>query len=77
MFGFFFTEQKKVSHFNDVMSCNGDHFKQFFHSMLNAGINLAPSAFEAGFSSSAHSEEDINNTITAAGEAFEQLSSNT
>ncbi len=77
MFGFFFTEEKKISHFNDVMNCNGDHFKQFFHSMLDAGIYLAPSAFEAGFSSSAHSDDDIQNTINAAGEAFKQLGNNT
>lgn len=70
MFGFFFSSESKVTGFDAVMGCNADHFKQFFHSMLNAGIYLAPSAFEAGFSSAAHSDQDIDDTIAAAGQAF-------
>jgi glutamate-1-semialdehyde 2,1-aminomutase len=70
MFGFFFSSESKITSFDAVMSCNADHFKQFFHSMLNAGIYLAPSAFEAGFSSAAHSDQDIDDTIVAAGQAF-------
>ena len=73
MFGFFFSEAEKVTGFDDVMACNNDHFKQFFHSMLNDGIYLAPSAFEAGFSSAAHSETDIEQTIEAAARAFASL----
>jgi len=76
MFGFFFTSADKVSSFNDVMACNTDHFKQFFHLMLSAGVYLAPSAFEAGFSSSAHSEEDIAQTIEAARSAFAVMAAN-
>lgn len=73
MFGFFFSSENKVTSFDAVMACNSDHFKQFFHLMLEAGVYLAPSAFEAGFSSSAHSEDDINQTIAAAAEAFTKI----
>lgn len=73
MFGFFFTSASKVTSFDEVMACNNDHFKQFFHHMLDAGVYLAPSAFEAGFSSSAHSEEDIAQTIEAAKAAFSAI----
>ena len=52
------------------MNCDRERFNRFFHSMLEQGINLAPSAFEAGFVSSAHSEQDIQDTVDAAGEAF-------
>ncbi|MFK7855517.1 MAG: glutamate-1-semialdehyde 2,1-aminomutase [Granulosicoccus sp.] len=75
MFGFFFTDADKVSSFDQVMACNNDHFKQFFHSMLDAGVYLAPSAFEAGFSSAAHSAEDFDQTILAAKQAFEKIAS--
>jgi len=73
MFGLFFSEETNISRFEQVMQCNQEHFKQFFHLMLEAGIYLAPSAFEAGFVSAAHSEEDINNTLSAAKTAFEKL----
>lgn len=75
MFGFFFTNAKKVTTFDEVMACNNDHFKQFFHSMLDAGVYLAPSAFEAGFSSAAHTRDDFDQTITAAKKAFELIAS--
>ena len=75
MFGFFFSKADKVTGFDDVMACNIDHFKAFFHHMLDAGVYLAPSAFEAGFSSAAHSEEDIAQTIAAAKTAFEAIAS--
>jgi glutamate-1-semialdehyde 2,1-aminomutase len=52
------------------MGCNRERFNRFFHAMLDQGIYLAPSAFEAGFVSSAHSEQDIRTTLDAAGEAF-------
>ena len=48
------------------MACDVERFKRFFHMMLDEGVYLAPSAFEAGFMSVAHSMEDINNTIDAA-----------
>ncbi|MFK7997596.1 MAG: glutamate-1-semialdehyde 2,1-aminomutase [Granulosicoccus sp.] len=70
MFGFFFSSANKVTCFDEVMACNNDHFKLFFHHMLDAGVYLAPSAFEAGFSSSAHSDDDIAQTIEAAKSAF-------
>lgn len=57
----------------DVMSCDVERFKRFFHMMLDEGVYLAPSAFEAGFMSVAHSMEDINNTIDAARRVFAKL----
>ncbi len=55
------------------MACDVERFKRFFHMMLDEGIYLAPSAFEAGFMSVAHSMEDINNTIDAARRVFAKL----
>ena len=57
-----------------MMQSNKLHFNQFFHSMLNNGIYLGPSAFEAGFVSAAHSDADIAATITAAKQAFSVIS---
>lgn len=73
MFGLFFTEAERVSRFDQVMACDVDRFKDFFHGMLRAGIYLAPSAFEAGFVSSAHSHQDLDATIAAAVGVFAQL----
>ena len=56
-----------------MMDSDVPAFKRFFHAMLDRGIYLAPSAFEAGFVSSAHDEADIDATITAAGESFKAL----
>jgi glutamate-1-semialdehyde 2,1-aminomutase len=70
MFGLFFTEQTNVRYFSQVMACDVNRFNQFFHGMLSEGIYLAPSAFESGFVSSAHSEEDIQTTIDAAEKCF-------
>ncbi|MBT6411802.1 MAG: glutamate-1-semialdehyde 2,1-aminomutase [Betaproteobacteria bacterium] len=69
MFGMYFTDRVPAT-YEDVMGCNRERFNRFFHAMLDQGINLAPSAFEAGFVSSAHSEQDIRTTLDAAGEAF-------
>lgn len=67
MFGFFFTELKQVNTFRDVADhCDGERFNRFFHGMLKEGVYLAPSSFEAGFMSIAHSEQDIVDTIAAA-----------
>src|SRR6202011_5118432 len=66
MFGFFFTGEQKVDTFAKVMACDVERFRRFFHAMLDAGVYLAPSAFEAGFLSSAHSAEDIEVTVAAA-----------
>jgi glutamate-1-semialdehyde 2,1-aminomutase len=65
MFGLFFTD-RTVTDYALATQCDLAAFKHFFHGMLDAGIYLAPSAFEAGFISSAHSDEDIDETIAAA-----------
>lgn len=70
MFGLFFTEQSRVSRFDQVMACDSERFSRFFHAMLDQGVYLAPSAFEAGFVSAAHSEDDIAQTLEAARKAF-------
>jgi len=67
MFGLFFSDATQtISNFDQVMQCDVARFKQFFHKMLEAGIYLAPSAFEAGFISAAHSVEDIDFTLGTA-----------
>ena len=73
MFGLFFSEAESISSFDQVMNCNQERFNLFFHGMLEKGIYLAPSAFEAGFVSSAHSENDIEETITIAEQIFSKL----
>jgi len=73
MFGLFFTEADKVTDFAGSMDCNQEQFKQFFHVMLDEGVYLAPSAFEAGFVSAAHSDEDLEATWQAAGKAFSAI----
>lgn len=73
MFGMFFTDQKEVTCFTDVMDCDTDRFSRFFHLMLAHGVYLAPSAFEAGFVSSAHGEAELAGTLAAAEAAFAQL----
>lgn len=66
MFGLFFTEADFIKSEADAKRCNIPLFKRFFHEMLNAGIYFAPSAFEAGFVSSAHGEQEINQTLITA-----------
>ncbi|OGT29585.1 MAG: glutamate-1-semialdehyde-2,1-aminomutase [Gammaproteobacteria bacterium RBG_16_51_14] len=73
MFGLFFSEDKTITSFAQVMNCNQERFRKFFHGMLEKGIYLAPSAFEAGFVSSAHTKEDITRTVTAANEVMKTL----
>jgi len=73
MFGLFFSEEDKVTDFAGATACNQARFKQFFHAMLDRGIYLAPSSYEAGFVSAAHSQADIQATIDAAGEVFRTL----
>ncbi len=73
MFGIFFTDAERVTNFAQSTACNQNMFKAFFHAMMVRGVYLAPSAFEAGFVSAAHSDEDIENTIAAAGEAFKEI----
>ncbi len=66
MFGIFFTSAPRVTRFAEVMACDVERFQRFFHGMLARGVYLAPSAFEAGFVSAAHSEADIAATLDAA-----------
>lgn len=73
MFGLYFTDQAEITSFDDILKCDVNAFKQFFHGMLDRGIHFAPSAFEAGFISSAHSDEDIAYTIAAAKEVFAEM----
>lgn len=70
MFGLFFTDQENVSSFAEVSKCDGEAFTRFFHGMLEQGIYLAPSAFEAGFIGSAHGDEEIDKTLQAARNVF-------
>ncbi|MES9900923.1 MAG: glutamate-1-semialdehyde 2,1-aminomutase [Sedimenticola sp.] len=73
MFGIFFTGEEKVSNFAQSTACDQERFKAFFHAMLDQGIYLAPSAFEAGFVSAAHTDSDIDATLAAATEAFKAI----
>jgi glutamate-1-semialdehyde 2,1-aminomutase len=69
MFGVYFRDKPPQS-FADVMECDKDAFNRFFHAMRESGVYLAPSAFEAGFVSSAHSAAEISATVDAARAAF-------
>ncbi len=78
MFGFFFTdksitEETSITSFSQVTACDTEKFKRFFHLMLTEGIYLAPSAFEAGFLSVAHTDDVIEKTLIAADKCFAQL----
>ncbi len=73
MFGFVFTDQSPVTKFADVAGADLTRFRAFFHSMLDKGVYFAPSAFEAGFVSAAHTADDIDRTLSAAAEAFAEL----
>ena len=70
MFGLFFSSEAKVDTYAQAMACDSAAFNRFFHAMLERGVYLAPSAFEAGFVSSAHGDAEIAATIEAAREAF-------
>jgi glutamate-1-semialdehyde 2,1-aminomutase len=73
MFGLFFTEEEKVTTYRQVTQCNIERFNKFFHGMLDRGVYMAPSAFEAGFVSNAHTDEDFAATLEAAKEVFAEL----
>ena len=73
MFGLFFTKEGSITSFEQVMNCNQERFNTFFHGMLEQGIYLAPSSFEAGFVSKAHTDEDIEKTIISANKVIEHL----
>ncbi len=72
MFGLFFSTEQ-VSTYQQATACDVDMFKRFFHAMLEQGVYLAPSAFEAGFIGSAHTSEIIEETLEKAGKAFATL----
>ncbi|MDA9556767.1 glutamate-1-semialdehyde 2,1-aminomutase [Vibrio sp.] len=73
MFGFFFTNKEAINTYADVATCDVEKFKTFFHIMLEKGIYLAPSAYEASFTSLAHGDAEIEATLAAADEAFAEL----
>ena len=73
MFGLFFSDEPQVTSFVQVMQCDQALFKRFFHAMLDAGVYLAPSAFEAGFVSAAHGDEDLDRTLDNAAAIFNAL----
>ncbi len=72
MFGVYFSAHCPNS-YADVMASDRARFNRFFHAMLEEGVYLAPSAFEAGFVSSAHTDDDLESTLSAAGRAFARL----
>ncbi|KAE8176946.1 glutamate-1-semialdehyde 2,1-aminomutase [Photobacterium carnosum] len=73
MFGFFFIDQDSVTCYDDVTKCDIERFKRFFNLMLDKGVYLAPSAYEACFTSLAHNDKEIDATLEAADFAFATL----
>jgi glutamate-1-semialdehyde 2,1-aminomutase len=73
MFGLFFTDADTVTNFAQTCACHVARFNRFFHLMLAEGVYLAPSAYEAGFISTAHTDADIERTIELAGKCFQKL----
>ena len=73
MFGFFFSEDAKISRFSQVMQCDIERFQKFYHGMLEEGVYLAPSAYETGFISSMHDDTVIDKTVAAAQKVFATL----
>lgn len=73
IFSLFFTDALSVTCLRDVEACDVERFQQFFHLMLAAGVNLAPSAYESCFMSLAHGDSEICHTLKAAAQSFTQL----
>ena len=73
MFGLFFTNAGRVTSYQEATHCDVERFKRFFHGMLAEGVYLAPSAFEAGFVSAAHTDVEIDATIEAARRVFARI----
>lgn len=73
MWGLFFSEEEKIINYQQVMVCDTQRFAKFFHGMLQEGIYLAPASYEAGFTSSAHTDQDIEDTFDAAERVFARI----
>ena len=73
MFGVFFTDEPKITSFEQVVACDQERFKKFFHGMLEQGVYLAPSSYEAGFVSAAHGDAEIQATLDASEKVFATL----
>jgi glutamate-1-semialdehyde 2,1-aminomutase len=73
MFGLFFTSAARVNSYADATACDVERFKRFFHGMLDEGVYFAPSAFEAGFVSAAHTDADIDATLAAAARVLSRI----
>lgn len=73
MFGLFFTSEERIDTYAQVTACDIAQFNRFFHGMLERGVYLAPSAYEAGFVSSAHTQADLDETIAIARDVFAAL----
>jgi glutamate-1-semialdehyde 2,1-aminomutase len=73
MWGIFFSEEAKIINYNQVMQCDTERFARFFHGMLEEGIYLAPASYEAGFTSAAHTDQDIEDTLNAAERVFARI----
>ena len=73
MFGFFFSDEEQITSFKQVTECNIERFQIFYRGMLSQGVYLAPSAYEAGFVSGAHTDDEINATLDAAEKVFASL----
>jgi len=73
MFGLFFSSEEEVTNFSQASSCDIELFKKFYKAMISHGVYLAPSAYEAGFLSAAHTDDDLDKTISAASAVFSKL----
>ncbi len=73
MFGIYFTDSKDLSSYEAMTNCDVAAFREFFHGMLKRGVYLAPSAFEAGFISSSHTQADLEETLAAAQETLTEM----
>ena len=73
MFGLYFSAAESIASFADVMASDAERFKRFFHLMLDGGVYLAPSAYEAGFTSIVHGDAELAITLDAAERAFAAL----
>jgi len=73
MFSLFFTSARSVDRFDDVAASDVDRFNRFFHAMLSHGVYLAPSAYETGFLSDAHGEDELEATLAAADQSFAEI----